>query len=273
METPQLLYEFDKLDSKPDNFMFLLADEPAEEESQLPYSSETASLDFNSLLNSSQFMTPGGDDVFDLLGSKAVESDLEELSLASESCLPTVDSYMSLSSTASEPNQPTTSDSTNWNCLSIKSEPLDSPGSSSCSYTPAASPLTDPVPSPLTDEHNYTGTPVVTQHLLAKLQSTSVSSGRSSYSKGGKKKPIDKNSEDYRSRRERNNIAVRKSRLKAKQRCVETEHRVRILNEQKEALERKVESLTRELNVMRQLLANVATSSLDARLLKRLGIK
>lgn len=271
MESPKLSYEFDKLDTKPDNLMFLLADEPAEEESQLPYSSDTASLDFNSLLNSSQFMTPSGDDVFDLLGSKTVESDFEVLSLASESCLPTVDSYMSLS--PAEPNHQTTSESTNWNSLSIKSEPLDSPGSSSCSYTPATSPFTDPVSSPLTEEHNYTGTPIVTEHLLAKSQSTSVCSGRSSYSRGGKKKLIDKNSEDYRNRRERNNIAVRKSRLKAKQRCVETEHRVRILNEQKEALERKVESLTKELNVMRQLLANVATSSLDARLLKRFGIK
>ncbi|XP_010183911.1 PREDICTED: CCAAT/enhancer-binding protein alpha-like, partial [Mesitornis unicolor] len=39
------------------------------------------------------------------------------------------------------------------------------------------------------------------------------------------KKTVDKNSNEYRVRRERNNIAVRKSRDKAKQRNVETQQK------------------------------------------------
>ncbi|XP_019881713.1 CCAAT/enhancer-binding protein [Aethina tumida] len=70
-------------------------------------------------------------------------------------------------------------------------------------------------------------------------------------------KPCDKNSEEYRRRRERNNIAVRKSREKAKVRTRETEEKVKILLKENERLQKKIELMTEELNVLRSLFSNV----------------
>ncbi|XP_022913768.1 CCAAT/enhancer-binding protein [Onthophagus taurus] len=70
-------------------------------------------------------------------------------------------------------------------------------------------------------------------------------------------KPCDKNSEEYRRRRERNNIAVRKSREKAKVRTKETEEKVRVLMKENERLQKKIELLTEELAVLRNLFQNV----------------
>ncbi|KAJ8927773.1 hypothetical protein NQ314_019722 [Rhamnusium bicolor] len=64
-------------------------------------------------------------------------------------------------------------------------------------------------------------------------------------------KPCDKNSDEYRRRRERNNIAVRKSREKAKVRTRETEEKVKILVKENERLQKRIELLTEELNVLR----------------------
>lgn len=70
-------------------------------------------------------------------------------------------------------------------------------------------------------------------------------------------KPCDKNSDEYRRRRERNNIAVRKSREKAKVRTRETEEKVKILIKENERLQKRIELLTEELNVLRSLFSNV----------------
>ncbi|CAH1365869.1 hypothetical protein MTP99_002151 [Tenebrio molitor] len=70
-------------------------------------------------------------------------------------------------------------------------------------------------------------------------------------------KPCDKNSDEYRRRRERNNIAVRKSREKAKVRTRETEEKVKILVKENERLQKRIELLTEELNVLRSLFSNV----------------
>lgn len=64
---------------------------------------------------------------------------------------------------------------------------------------------------------------------------------------------LSKNSEEYRQRRERNNAAVKKSRFKSKQKTLETQRRVDRLREENTQLERRVESLTRELNFMRDI--------------------
>ncbi|XP_068444564.1 CCAAT/enhancer-binding protein alpha [Clinocottus analis] len=70
--------------------------------------------------------------------------------------------------------------------------------------------------------------------------------------RGGKsKKSVDKNSAEYRLRRERNNVAVRKSRDKAKLRNVETQHKVLELCGDNERLRRRVEHLSRELDALR----------------------
>ncbi|XP_023024887.1 slow border cells [Leptinotarsa decemlineata] len=70
-------------------------------------------------------------------------------------------------------------------------------------------------------------------------------------------KPCDKNSDEYRRRRERNNIAVRKSREKAKVRTRETEEKVKILIKENERLQKRIELLTEELNVLRSLFSSV----------------
>ncbi|XP_063315762.1 CCAAT/enhancer-binding protein beta [Pelobates fuscus] len=75
--------------------------------------------------------------------------------------------------------------------------------------------------------------------------------GKSGGYKG--KKVLDKHSDEYKIRRERNNIAVRKSRDKAKIRTMETQHKVLELSAENERLQRKVEQLTRELTTLRNL--------------------
>jgi len=65
------------------------------------------------------------------------------------------------------------------------------------------------------------------------------------------KKNVDKGSPEYRLRRERNNVAVRKSRDKAKSRNLETQHRVLELATDNERLRRRVEHLARELDTLR----------------------
>ncbi|XP_041046571.1 CCAAT/enhancer-binding protein delta [Carcharodon carcharias] len=75
--------------------------------------------------------------------------------------------------------------------------------------------------------------------------------GRSAPGKEKVKKTIDRQSSEYRQRRERNNIAVRKSRDKAKQRNVEMQQKVIELNAENDRLHKKIEQLSRELAIMR----------------------
>lgn len=73
----------------------------------------------------------------------------------------------------------------------------------------------------------------------------------------GVKRPAEKDPEDdYVKKRERNNIAVRKSRMKAKERIEETRKRVVELSKENEELRNKVSLLQKELNVLRSLFAN-----------------
>lgn len=64
---------------------------------------------------------------------------------------------------------------------------------------------------------------------------------------------LSKSSDEYRQRRERNNAAVKKSRFKSKQKTLETQKRVDTLKDENAQLERRVESLSRELNFMRDI--------------------
>ncbi|XP_077569391.1 CCAAT/enhancer-binding protein alpha [Stigmatopora nigra] len=69
--------------------------------------------------------------------------------------------------------------------------------------------------------------------------------------KSGKR--LDKSSPEYRLRRERNNVAVRKSRDKAKMRNMETQQKVLQLGSDNDRLRRRVEHLSRELDTLRGL--------------------
>ncbi|MBN3309869.1 CCAAT/enhancer-binding protein alpha [Amia ocellicauda] len=76
------------------------------------------------------------------------------------------------------------------------------------------------------------------------------------------KKHVDKNSNEYRLRRERNNIAVRKSRDKAKMRNVETQQKVLELASDNDRLRKRVEHLTRELETLRGIFRQLPDGSL-----------
>ena len=87
--------------------------------------------------------------------------------------------------------------------------------------------------------------------------SLSGSSSVSSALNGGTKKHhVDKHSDEYKRRRERNNIAVRKSREKAKQRSRETEKKVNELYSENDSLRQKLSQMTRKVQILRQLLGN-----------------
>ncbi|XP_077447016.1 CCAAT/enhancer-binding protein alpha [Stigmatopora argus] len=66
-------------------------------------------------------------------------------------------------------------------------------------------------------------------------------------------KLLDKSSPEYRLRRERNNVAVRKSRDKAKMRNMETQQKVLELGSDNDRLRRRVEHLSHELDALRGL--------------------
>ena len=74
------------------------------------------------------------------------------------------------------------------------------------------------------------------------------------------KKLIDKKSDDYRHKRERNNVAVRKSREKSKIRVIGTEKRVKELEDENSHLQSKITLLTKELNVLKNLFTSAGVA-------------
>lgn len=111
-----------------------------------------------------------------------------------------------------------------------------------------------------------------TPHLVTQTTKRSDTAARSTYkaspassrsSKSAKQKRIsdlDKESREYRDRRDRNNESVRKSRDKARQRQEETEQRLEQLSDENKALQDKVDSLEKELSILRGLFTNVGAS-------------
>ena len=156
----------------------------------------------------------------------------------------------------------------------MKQEPVDQEFSNSCSQAPSST----------TNSHynnnnnNYNSNnavsssthhssdqmspapPVLPFSLGGPLPSLKSFAQQPKYALGNSKKnknPNEKGSDEYRRRRERNNIAVRKSREKAKMRTRETEDRVKILARENERLQKKVELLQEELSVLRSLFSSV----------------
>ncbi|KAI5620396.1 CCAAT/enhancer-binding protein delta [Silurus asotus] len=73
------------------------------------------------------------------------------------------------------------------------------------------------------------------------------------------KKSTDRFSPEYRQRRERNNIAVRKSRDKAKRRNMEMQQKLLELSAENERLHKTIDQLTRELTSLRHVFKNRET--------------
>uniref|UniRef100_A0A182P5D4 BZIP domain-containing protein n=1 Tax=Anopheles epiroticus TaxID=199890 RepID=A0A182P5D4_9DIPT len=74
-------------------------------------------------------------------------------------------------------------------------------------------------------------------------------------------KVVDKGTDEYRRRRERNNIAVRKSREKAKVRSREVEEKVKTLLKEKDVLIRKIEEKNNEIALYKQLYMHLMNHS------------
>ena len=74
---------------------------------------------------------------------------------------------------------------------------------------------------------------------------------------------VDKNTYEYRLKRERNNVAVRKSRMKTKEKQVAIFRRANELSEENEDLQSVVASLTEELQRLKSYLAKSGISHLD----------
>lgn len=72
---------------------------------------------------------------------------------------------------------------------------------------------------------------------------------------------MDKGTDEYRRRRERNNIAVRKSREKAKVRSREVEEKVKALLKEKDALMRRLDETTNEIQLHKQLYMHLMNHS------------
>uniref|UniRef100_A0A8C6V0Y3 CCAAT/enhancer-binding protein gamma n=1 Tax=Neogobius melanostomus TaxID=47308 RepID=A0A8C6V0Y3_9GOBI len=78
-----------------------------------------------------------------------------------------------------------------------------------------------------------------------------------------KKAQADKDSDEYRQRRERNNLAVKKSRQRSKQKAQDTQQRVNELKEENERLEAKIKLLSKELSVLKDLFLEHAHNLAD----------
>jgi len=64
---------------------------------------------------------------------------------------------------------------------------------------------------------------------------------------------LDKNSDEYRQRRERNNLAVKRSRTKSKIKTIQTAEQISLLRSENEHLLHKVNSLSRELRMLKEI--------------------
>lgn len=94
--------------------------------------------------------------------------------------------------------------------------------------------------------------------------STAASSAKSSPRKMGRekgKKSVDRFSLEYKQRRERNNIAVRKSRDKAKRRNMEMQQKMIELGAENDRLHKTIEQLTRELTGLRDFFKQIPNST------------
>ncbi|XP_068177312.1 CCAAT/enhancer-binding protein gamma [Antennarius striatus] len=91
----------------------------------------------------------------------------------------------------------------------------------------------------------------------------SVGGGKAAPPSKMKKPQADKDSDEYRQRRERNNLAVKKSRMRSKQKAMDTQQRVNELKEENERLEAKIKLLSKELSVLKDLFLEHAHNLAD----------
>lgn len=128
--------------------------------------------------------------------------------------------------------------------------------------TPPPTPVPSPHPAPAMGAAGLQGPGGSLKGLAGPHPDLRTGGGGGGAGAGKAKKSVDKNSNEYRVRRERNNIAVRKSRDKAKQRNVETQQKVLELTSDNDRLRKRVEQLSRELDTLRGIFRQLPESSL-----------
>lgn len=101
------------------------------------------------------------------------------------------------------------------------------------------------------------------QQVPQLIPATTAGGGKALPPSKMKKQPADKDSEEYRLRRERNNLAVKKSRMRSKQKAMDTQQRVNELKEENERLEAKIKLLSKELSVLKDLFLEHAHNLAD----------
>ncbi|RDD43258.1 CCAAT/enhancer-binding protein gamma [Trichoplax sp. H2] len=101
-------------------------------------------------------------------------------------------------------------------------------------------------------DHNTRQSAAITPDEDIDLLTESLDAGSGSNSR----KSLNKYSDEYRRKRERNNEAVRKSRKKTKLKSMETQERVMQLSMENEELKTKLSLLTKELSVLKSLFVN-----------------
>ncbi|XP_055061949.1 CCAAT/enhancer-binding protein gamma [Misgurnus anguillicaudatus] len=114
--------------------------------------------------------------------------------------------------------------------------------------------------------HNSTINPTSTAGLQQVPQLVPVGragGGKATPPSKMKKTGMDKDSDEYRQRRERNNLAVKKSRMRSKQKAQDTQQRVNELKEENERLEAKIKLLSKELSVLKDLFLEHAHNLAD----------
>lgn len=72
---------------------------------------------------------------------------------------------------------------------------------------------------------------------------------------------LDKNSDEYRKRRERNNLAVKKSRTKSKLKSIQTQERVNQLKAENQHLQQKIDILSKELRLLKEIFVAHASNA------------
>uniref|UniRef100_A0A336K8F1 CSON003959 protein n=1 Tax=Culicoides sonorensis TaxID=179676 RepID=A0A336K8F1_CULSO len=103
---------------------------------------------------------------------------------------------------------------------------------------------------------HHQGLPHIPSAHLAGLKHKQLMNGRKQ-----QQKHVDKGTDEYRRRRERNNIAVRKSREKAKVRSREVEEKVKALLKEKDALVRRLEEMSNEVHLHKQIYMHLMSHS------------
>ena len=128
-------------------------------------------------------------------------------------------------------------------------------------YTPELDESELGLPSTIHDAVDYTSLIESSPYTVdasspaGRSTTSSTSTSRPSKSRGGKS--VDKDSDEYRRRRMLNNIAVKKSREKAKAESRQIAQRVSVLSADKERLERRVELLSKEVQILHGLFAKM----------------